>query len=163
MALTPDQEDILAQLRIARGWDVKSPEWESLYELALDDWEAFQAIAREALAQSERGKKYMPEQLSFDLGQAKEYMEQYFILDRERGDLNARINDARTIAREQGVPTKAVEAAIRVARARRKCGLSVPEFEELIKVVEEVAELLDEANHLHDVETVRSAKPRDFE
>ena len=42
-------------------------------------------------------------------------------------------------------------------------GLKVWEFEELIKVVEQVAELLDEADHLHEVGAVMDAKPSDFE
>ena len=60
------------------------------------------------------------DQMSFDFGQAKQYMQQMFGFEDERDKLNDRINAARKMAKDLGVPTKAVELAIRVERSHQK-------------------------------------------
>ena len=87
------------------------------------------------------------DQMSFDFGQARAYMHEVFAFEQEREGLNERMNDARTVARELGVPTKAVEVAIRTARNHKKALKLVnqDEFDALLTVAREWVEMHEEA------------------
>lgn len=76
------------------------------------------------------------EQMSFDFGDAREYMTLMLGYDNQRDELSEAINEARTEARERGLPTKAIEAAIRAAKGRRKSALTVAEFTALMAAAE---------------------------
>jgi hypothetical protein len=86
------------------------------------------------------------EQLSFSFHQetALDYMRTMFDLEAQRDELNEAINDARTSARERGVPTKAVEAAVRAAKGRRKAALHPDEFRWLMEQAEQMLPREDE-------------------
>lgn len=80
----------------------------------------------------------MAEQMrfSFNIANATDFMRTMFHLEAQRDELNEAINIARSEAREIGVPTKAVEAAIKAAKGRRKSGLSPAEFQKLMDLAE---------------------------
>lgn len=90
-------------------------------------------------------EQWMTAQLSFNWAEASGYMRQMLVLDHEREEVNARITDARRCAQAAGVPTKAVEAALRAARGRRKCGLGVDEFSELLQGAERLLQAYEES------------------
>jgi hypothetical protein len=75
-------------------------------------------------------------QFSFDLTRATAYMQVMFHLEGQRDELNDAITGARTEARDAGVPTKAVEAAIKAAKGRRKAALTPAEFGALMDAAE---------------------------
>jgi hypothetical protein len=77
-------------------------------------------------------------QFSFDFDEARGYMASMFHLEGQRDELNTAINEIRTTAREAGVPTKAVEAAIKAAKGRRKSQLTPQEFQELVNAAEDM-------------------------
>ena len=86
----------------------------------------------------------MMEQISFTfvLDDAKTYLRNAMDLADQRDEINARITEMRNEARQQGVPTKAVDAAVKAARAGRKARLEVTEleFQHLLDIAEEILE-----------------------
>ena len=135
MALTSEQEEVLERMRIVGGWDTDSIEWHSLYALANDNWEGFQAIAREAIGQTE--ETFSPRvsvQLSFNMGNARDYLREMHELGQKRDEINAQMNDVRKLAREAGTPVKTLEKAIALENARRKEDIK---YDELAQICEE--------------------------
>lgn len=90
------------------------------------------------------------EQMSFNFEQAKDYMRQMFGFEEERDKLNERITAARKIARDLGVPTKAVELAIRTERNHRKAiaVVSQAEFDALRAHASVLVEMTEAAEEL---------------
>lgn len=89
------------------------------------------------------------DQMSFNFQQAESYMREMFGFEEERDKLNERINTARKLARKNGVPTKAVELAIRAERNHKKAiaVVSQEEFDalrEAARVLVEMQESIDE-------------------
>ena len=75
---------------------------------------------------------------SFNMDEAKAYMQTMFHLEGQRDELNDAINEARQNARQRGVPTKAVEAAIRAAKGRRKSNLAPSEFQAIMDAADDM-------------------------
>lgn len=60
------------------------------------------------------------DQLSFNFDDAKAYMLTMLHLEAQRDEVTTAINEARTLARNAGVPTKAVEATLKAAKSKQK-------------------------------------------
>ena len=86
------------------------------------------------------------DQMSFDFGQAERYMRQFFGFEKRREELTAEVNAARTLAREMGVPTKAVELAIKAERNHAKALLVVSQEEfDALRAAARVMQEMDES------------------
>ena len=97
------------------------------------------------------------EQQSFDFNQAEIYMRKTFVFEKRREALNEEVNATRKWARDLGVPTKAVEAAVRVTRKRLAALALVnqEEFDELCRIAEELQEMDDDVEALTQQSNVR--------
>lgn len=79
----------------------------------------------------------MAEQTSlFDFNEAREYMTLMLAYDNQRDELTEAINEARQLAKDKGVPTKACEAALRAAKGRRKSAITPTDFAALMDAAE---------------------------
>jgi hypothetical protein len=76
------------------------------------------------------------EQIPFDFHEAREYLISMLAYENQRDELNKAINEARQMAKDKGVPTKACEAAIRAAKGRRKSAISPADFTALMDAAE---------------------------
>lgn len=85
-------------------------------------------------------------QMSFDFGQAGKYMAQMFVFEERRAALNEEIGECRKIAKDLGVPTKAVEKAIKVARAHAAALelVSQEDFDMLLSMARKYQEQADD-------------------
>ena len=103
------------------------------------------------------------DQMSFDFNQAKDYMRQMFGYEEEREKLSERINAARKMARDLGVPIKAVELAIKAERNHRKAiaVVSQAEFDALRAEAAILVEMQEAARELAEVGPVRMFTPSD--
>lgn len=92
------------------------------------------------------------QQMNFDFGQAVEYMKQVFGFEERRETLNTEMSTARTLAKDQGVPTKAVEIAIRAERNHRRAlaVVSQEEFDALRAQAKIWVDMMEEAQALGD-------------
>ena len=89
-------------------------------------------------------------QMSFDWGQTSEYLGKVFEFELEKEELNQRMSDARKTAEALGVPTKAVQLAVTVARKTLKAHelLTQAEFDELVELAREKQEMTEAAQSL---------------
>ena len=84
----------------------------------------------------------MPEQmvLTFDKDLARGYLKAMHHFEAQRDELNEAITECRETAKNAGVPTKAVEAALKAAKGRRKSMLTSHEFGWLMDEAEKLLE-----------------------
>ena len=76
----------------------------------------------------------------------------------QRDDLNEKINHCRKLAREDGIPTKAVEAAIQVAKRRRKA-LELVSQEDFDELVNEARKLFAADDLVRQAQDLQDAVP----